>query len=334
MKKIKNHDIAILLFSLLVFSLGVGWIYSKSNTKVEPKKKEQAIKTMVKDAPEIPEPPKEIKHKESDIPKKEKLLTIDEMLEYVKEWATESGVPTIIEFLKTTCPKDKVVQMIQKIIKKYAQELTRENKVKLILSLAHFYKKDKAIQHKLFELLSAEKTIEQGDVPLIFIAAQLEETEVLPAMVDWYKSQKNRKLDLEKRTFDYAAKHDYVDALKKLQEKLKIIDPAYATQLLWILVQANTGTKSIKFLRKLGADVDYQDPKTKFTLLIKAIKNKNLDTVKELVEPVTIKPGLKKLGANVNKASENKAIGYPVQNAREIGRTDIEMFLRSKGATD
>jgi len=336
MKKIKNYDIAILLFSLLVFSLGIGWIYSKSSTsndkkasktkqdKTSQKKEEQPIKTTVKVAPKAPEPPKEIIFKKSDIPKKEKLLTIAEMMDYIQEWASESGVPKIITFLKSVCPKDKLIEMVNEIIKKHAQELTRKNKIKLILSLANFYTKDKNIQNKLFEIISQDETVEQGDTPLVFIAVQLEEIEVIPDMINWYKANVKRRPDLEKRTFEYAAKRDYVKALKKLQEKLPIIDKAYATKLLWILIQSNSGKKSIEFLKNLGADVNYQDPKTKFTILIQAIKNKNLAVVKELV----------RLGVDVTKPSDNKAVGYPVQNARELELTDIEMFLRSAGAKD
>jgi len=52
--------------------------------------------------------------------------------------------------------------------------------------------------------------------------------------------------------------------------------------------------------------------------------NKNLDTVKALVNA----------GANVAKPSQDKAIGYPLQVARELDQVQIDLFLRSKGAKD
>ena len=337
MKIIKDYDIVILLFALLVFSLGVGWIYSKPNDKkpiqqkkLTTKKEEAPLQTTVKAPPKTPEPPKEIPYKTTDIPKVE--MSLNEMMDYIREWANESGVPEIIKFLKEICPKDKIVTMVKQITKQYTQELTRENKIKLAFSLANFYKKDKNIQNKIFEIIANDKTIIEGDIPLIFIAAQQGEIDAIPNMIDWYKKHRKRRVNLEKKTFAYAAKHDYANALQKLQKKLHAIDKAYATKLLWILVKANAGKKSIEFLANLGADLNYQDPKTKHTILIQAIINKNPAVVKELV----------RLGADVKKPSQDKSIGYPVQvarenpvkKARELGLTDIEMFLRSKGASD
>jgi len=348
MKFIKNNDIAILLFSLLVFSLGIGWIYSKTEDKTKTeikvikekealKKKEKKPKSTVPAPKKTPAPPKEIKFKESDVPKEETDFTTEEMLEYLYESGKSKDLKSVLIFLKEKCPKEKIAEVVKKFIGTEEHGLERKNKLKLILSLGKHYKNEKKIQKQLFDIIAAHKDIEEGEIPLLFLAVEIGEREAIPDVVEWYKSQKEKKQprlrDLAKQTLEYAAKHDFDEALKKLHENGAEINKNYAKKLLWILIKSNAGSKSIEFLKKRGADLNNYDPESKHTILIQAIKNKNLDSVKKLVELVE-KEGKEKLKEFLNKPSKDKTIGYPLQITRELKLLDIEKFIRNKGAKD
>jgi len=287
-KIIKNIDIAILLFALLTFSIGVGWIHSKSNNTSE-------------------------------------TLTTEEILEYIKEWTSSKGVTQIIKFLKTECPERKITETIKTFIEKKSDNLTREEKLKIILALGRNYKKDKKLQQEIFDIISANKNIEKGEIPLLFLAVKVDEKETIPDIITWYRDRdRPETIDLAKKTLEYAAQNDYAEALKKLHENGATIDAKFATKLLWAVVKENKGSKSITFLKSLGADLDAYNKEKNITILIQAIRNKNLETVTMLVN----------LGADVAKTSEDKSIGYPLQVARKFDLVGIEQFLRSKGAKD
>ncbi|MFC1843053.1 ankyrin repeat domain-containing protein [Candidatus Dependentiae bacterium] len=307
--KRKNNDIMILLFALLLFSLGVGWIYSKSAPK--PKKS--------------PKPPQEITYKPKDIPKEEKAMPTNEILEYIKEWVPTKGISHIIEVLKEKSSKNTIVETLNKFLEQHENEFSRQEKLKIIISIGHHYKNNKKLQFQIFDIIAQNKNIEEGEVPLLFAAIKIGEKKAIADLVEWYKQSKRPKVrDLAKQTLEYAAKNDNADAIKKLHEAGAKIDKSYATELLWIVVKSNKGPKSIPFLKSLGADIDNYDPKTKYTVLIQAIKNKNLDTVKALV----------KAGVNIEKSSKDNSIGYPLQVARELDQVKIDLFLRSEGAED
>ena len=300
--------------------------------KKEETKKETVPKTTVPEPKKLPEPPKEITFKKSDIPKKAIDLTTEGMLEYLDEWGKARALTSITDFLKEKCPKDKVANILKTVIEKY--NFAREQKLKLILVLEQHYKKDKKIQKQIFDLIAQDKDIEEGEIPLLFLAVEIGERETIPDIVEWYKGQKRPKVrDLAKQTLEYAAKHDYDEALKKLHEKGAKIDKDYATKLLWILIKSNAGFKSIEFLKKRGADLNSHDPKSKYTILIQAIKNKNIKVVKKLIDIIEkdTEQAIKKF---VNAPSKDKKIGYPLQNARELKLIKLEAFLREKGAKD
>lgn len=382
MKQKNNKDISILLYALLLFSFGIGWVYSKSTRKLDEKNVQNnkietfadaTDKTITKDStqnseltklaskPEIatqeikkipestdtnntekekpktssiiipvaPEPPAEITY---DIEKAEKdeELTVNEILIYSKELIISKNINRLVALIKEKCPKKIILDVINEILKRDLtnQDLTRYEKLKILLSLGKFYENDKQLQAQIFDIIAKNKDIETGKIPLLFAAIEIKESSVIPALIDWYKKSDRPDLrDIAKLTLEYAAKNDYGPAIKKLHELGVKIDPEYATQLLWINLKSNkTNKKSIliETLKNYGANLDSEDKETKLTPLIKAVKNKNIITVEQLI----------KLGANPILSSTDRSVGFPLQLARELKQLDIEMLLRSKGAKD
>jgi len=273
----------------------------------------------------MPPPPKEIKFKKTDVPKKKIYLKEEDLLEYIHELGTAAGLKNIIKILKEECPKDKIAAILEKFITKKDYDFTRKQKLKTILALGKYYKNNKKIQKQIFDIIAKHKDIEKGPVPLLFLTVEVGQRNIIPDLITWYKGQAKPELkELAKQTLEYAAKNDYHIALKKLHESGAKIDKKYATKLLWVLIKSNAGAKSIEFLHSLGANLDSYDSKSKYTILIQAIKNKNTKIIKELV----------RLGADVKKPSQDKKIGYPLQITRELDLLDVEALLRSKGARD
>jgi len=338
MKIRKKYDIAILLFSLLLFSLGIGWIHSKPDNTKKPAKKlvKKKIKTTVPEPQKAPEPPPSIlpqaqNSRDNQTDKKE--MTVKEILDYLDEMEQAKGIVPIVEALKELCPKENILEVMEKFIEENKLHLNREQKLHVIISLGEYYKKNIELQQKIFDIIAKHKDIESGEIPLLFLMIEIGKRNVIPDVLAWYQVRKRPETKLlAKKTLEYAAKNDFDKALKKLHEIIKEdktedsikIDKAYATKLLWLVVKNNKGSKSIEFLKSLGADLDNYDETEKITILIQAIRNKNIDTIKELI----------RLGADVKKASKDKSIGYPLQVARELGQVNIEAILRAKGAKD
>jgi hypothetical protein len=401
MKPRNNKDISILLYALLLFSFGIGWVYSRNikednqtkdsqlssqvasqkvsqetvtqkisdqietllDTAVtqdvatpeaktpEPQKApeaakapeeaktpeiktpepEKASKPIVElpKIPELPEPPAEVTY---DIEKatKEEELTTREIIIYSKEFIRSKNMNNLVAILKERCPKKIIVETISKILELDAihQELTRPEKLKIVLALAKHYENDKELQSKIFDIITKYKDLETGKIPLLFVAVEIKEIDVIPALVEWYKkSDRPEVRNLADISHDYAAKNDYGQVIKRLKDTGVKITPERATELLWTNLKANKTKKDsvlIESLKSLGANLNSPDPKTQITPLIQAIKNKNLHAVKQLV----------KFGADPKLASKDKSVGFPLQVARELGQLNIEMFLRDKGARD
>lgn len=349
MKQKKNKDISILLYALLLFSFGIGWVYSKNtretgneNTQVTTEVITQETKSQ--DAQKTPEEPKQAENKitipttpeppaeivvDTEKAAKDEELTAQEILIYSKELIRSKSINNLVALIKDKCPENIVVSTVDQIITINKEELSRYEKLKIILSVGKYYETNKQIQRQLFDLIIKNKNLETGKTPLLFAAIEIKEKEVIPALLEWYKnSGRPETKDLAMDTLEYAAKNDYGLAIKSLQENSpRKIEPEHATKLLWLNLKANkTGvhSRSIEVLKAFGADLNSQDPKTQFTPLIQAVINKNLEAVQQLV----------KFGASPTLGSSDKSVGFPLQFAREYKQLDIENFLRSKGARD
>jgi len=329
--KIKNYDIVILLSTLLIFSVGIGFLYSAKNNNQTPKSK--TIKTQVETGlvSTIPEPPKAppapYATKQEEAPSKiEHVFTLEEIFDYIIDWAKAASDDSIIEFLEEECPKDKIVEVIQKIVDEHISDLSRKGVLNIIFSLAKHFKDDKNIQDQLFNVLIKNDSLALKKPPILVVAVQTKHKDLIPDLLNFAKRnlEKVKTKEMDKKALLYAAKNDIPEYLESLHENIEKITADMASELLFELVKANKSGKSIPFLVKIGADINYHDDKTNLTILMHAIKNQNLDLIKKIVEA----------GADVKKPSKDKKIGYPLQLARELGNLEIEMYLREKGARD
>jgi len=111
------------------------------------------------------------------------------------------------------------------------------------------------------------------------------------------------------------------EVLKILSEHGIEIKPEMASLLLWTVAGKSDDPHFVKFLINQGADVEfYKDGRTP---LIRAVEANNRAMVRALV----------KYKANVNGFAD-MAVGTPLQRALEKGHTEIELFLREKGARE
>jgi len=330
--KIKNYDIVILLSILLTFSLGIGFLYSIKNSKDNTTKETRdKVETQVEptstvgEAKKAPSAPSDLdKKKEKNHIYKKEDFTIEEIFNYIIDWAKAASDNSIIKFLKAECPKDKIVEIVKKIVKE--TELSRDNKLNIIFSMAEHFKDDKNIKDKLFNVIIEDDILAIQEPPVLVVAVQTKHEALIPDLLDFGKRniEKVKANQMDKKALHYAAKNDIPEYLEGLHRNIEKIPADMASKLLLELVKANKPGNSIPFLVKIGANINYYDDKNNLTILMHAIKNKNLDLVKTICEA----------GADVEKPSKDKAIGYPLQLAREVSDLAIEMYLQDQGARD
>ena len=323
--KITNYYIVILLGILLLFSFGVGILYSvRTKESSEKKEKTAKITSTVPDPVTMPEPPSEIIVQE-DPKQTEEPFSVEEILAYVIDWAKAKADDAIIEFLKEECPKTKIAEIVSRIIEEKISEISREGELHILLELANHFKDDKAVQNRLFDILLNDKTLTHQEPPLLTIAVKKGQQAIIPDLIAW--NQKNIEkiiTDLGKEALLYSAKNDDTKDLKMLHNNGVKITEEMASKLLLELVKANKTSQALPFLIEQNANPDYYDNNTDLTLLMHAIKNENIEMVRDLIT----------FGADIRKGSKDKKIGYPLQIAREVGNLDIELLLREKGAKD
>jgi len=282
-----------------------------------------------------PEKKKKEKGKKADKDKKQptKKMSLNDVYKYIRAFILMGGDNDIIDFLKASCPATNIVEVIKQTIEEPTSSLTRENKLNIIFSMAKFYKKNIKLQHELFDLIATRDELLSPEPPLIIVASKTRNRKAIAELIEWDKKKTGKeKSDLYERALLYAAQHDDKRALKGLHKHGTKINKDTASKLLFDLIKSNAGTKSIPFLLKRSKNnINYEDPKSKATLLIRAIKNKNIAVVKALIEA----------GADITLDSSDKSIGAPLQVARDMvsqdrGRKalDIELYLRKKGARD
>jgi len=264
-----------------------------------------------------------VKKEISTAAQNDKPLTITDMKKYIKDIALAGGEKAISTFLKELCPPDTIIKMIKQLNTKAFQALERREKLYIIFSLAQHYKTNNKIKERMFKIITKTKSLAKGEIPILILAIKNKTNAPIKNIIEWdRKRTDDKKSKLEKEALDYAAKKDDLESLKILKQNGAEISPKKASKLIWLLVKENEGSKSIPFLVKNGGDINYENEG--YTPLLRAIKNNNLETVKKLIE----------LKADIKKSSKNKAIGSPLQKAREIGNIEIEMLLRKYGAKD
>lgn len=204
------------------------------------------------------------------------------------------------------------------IIKDNGSPLTIDEKIVLILALAHSFAHDPYAQYTLFNLLLLNK-IKNGTPPLI-IAARSEYATIIPALTSWIRDENIVKFAPE-QALSYAITSDDLVALITLIKYGVPLNSTLATQLLAQTVQQNKDVRFVPFLVDHGANVNHVENKR--TLLMYAVEQNNKNMVQTLLNS----------GAQVNVVIAPE-VGSALQLAIEKGYGDIDVLLREYGAQE
>jgi len=332
--KTKYCNIRMALVFCLGFSLDTGLIHSMNVAKeakeqIKPtSKKEPTLKTTIplpKKAPPAPSEKKSIEANEKD-----DTLTLDGIFNYIRGLITTGADEAIINVLKNICVEEKIVAILTRIVKEKNSTLSREDKLNILFSLAQFYQNKTKTKKEILDIIKRENLIE-SDPPLLIIAVDSKNEKIIPHVIEWDKKHTGeKKSKIAKNSLRFAVKSSLSKHLKEIHKHIAPFEEDHATELLLLLVKTNQKADAIPFLVKHGAKVNAVDKETQLTPLILAIKKRNFEMVKKLVEA----------GADVNqrvkivKDKKLHTVETPLWAARDAKDAKIEIYLKQNKAKD
>lgn len=224
--------------------------------------------------------------------------------------------------------------VLDKVLQAEHSSFSRNNKVRLILKLAHRLPK-KETQEQLFQVLVTKGNLLEGD-PILYLAGRGKNTpQAIIPFLQWSENylKTNPKLNpklvkkLQSALSDallFAIAQNDLATIKKIIEQKVTIAAPLATQLLQETVKRNASLELIDIFKKLGADVDAEYANQKgITPLIQAVKNQNEAMVEKII----------KANANVNLIKD-PGVGSALQHAVQLRNTDLDTLLRKYGARE
>ncbi len=221
--------------------------------------------------------------------------------------------------------------LAEKILNDQSIPLTQEEKIRLLFATTLQMQKKKGAQYLIFDLLLTHKELQQVH-PALLVAADSAYTKAIPPFIKWIKNRLGNKAyqndhaylnAMVNRALSQAVYTNDVNALDVMLSKTVRIKPQKASQLLWRAVCENKDTAFVPFLvRRAEADVNFSGD-NKQTLLIKAVRNNNVDMVRALLEE----------GAKVNMILDPE-VGSALQIAIGKKLVSIELRLRYHGALE
>ena len=285
--------------------------------------------------PPLPEPKK--------VPEMKKELT-EELQQYFASESTAQiiellapliqthDVKKIIDVITNNIPKEKLEKardIAKALLTSDRFDLNKQEKLSILFAISIYYGNELYPPFPFLDImLNDEKLIRE--YPIVYVAAKSGNEYAIKRVLSWadYSKDKVKKellpylRDVAKHSILMAALNNEMDVLKTLYDYNVTISQADANEVLWQVVAQNKKPELIKMLINLyKAQVD--KPKDGMTPLVKAVRNKNLPMVKELLANK----------ANINLIAD-RAIGSPVQNAVEVRDLIIENFLRDNGARE
>lgn len=200
--------------------------------------------------------------------------------------------------------------------------LERDEHLQVIFGVALLYSGNPEHQFKILDLIVENPQLHTG-APLAYVAAQSSYPAAIAIILAWAESRllKSQPLlqDMAGRSLRYAVKKNDLESLKALHAHGATITPARATDLVWYAVTHKSSPEILQFLIGLGAQIN--DQRSGYTPLIKAVSLNNMAAVKTLVDA----------GADLSVIVNDEA-GSAIQQAAGGGYTEIELYLRDKGA--
>lgn len=295
----KRTDINILLGALLLFSLVIGLLHSMH-----------------------------IVAKDSDKDTQEKgltSLTTDEALEMVQPLIESDSLEKVVQEVQGTT-LDKMIPIITKILENTENSFDRNDKLEFILGVAAGYTKPKERTIMLDFILDQRFPELRTGEPILYVAALSSYPQVIPMIKEWYSKrvskQSNRnalKEALEVNAINMAIKKKDLIALQTMQHNGVSMPKERVSKALHEAINDMAGHDIVAYFLDQGADINYGI--AGYTPLMRAIENKDLDTVKLLIER----------GADANTIIDN-AVGSALQIASAKELVFIEAYLIEHGA--
>ena len=215
----------------------------------------------------------------------------------------------------------RAIELAQMMLSSKSIALTRNDRVIIMIGIAHNYQGDIKKQYQVLDLVK-EFRITKKDIPLLMTAVHSEYGAVIPVILAWMKDKKIDEVSIN-NAFLYGIQRGDIIGFTKLIKHGVPMAPAQATTLLSTVVLQKKMAEFIPLLVELGANVHYADQG--YTLLMRAV----LANDKALVH------ALLKAGADKNiDAIISPSIGSALQLAIEKEYTDIDLMLREYGARE
>lgn len=303
-KHICQHDITILLSSLLLFSSVVGIVYGG-------RKRDKPGLDALSTALDI--------SSDQGSNKLNDISAID-IAYYLNPLLISGSVEKIVETLKGL-NEYKVVAVLREVFKRNKSPLDEQDAKELIIGLARNFTLQ-SDQDLVLHFLLERPAFTKGE-PILLVAARGRYRDAIPLLSSWIGRMTNAP-QLENgimNAYLFAINENQVEGMAELVHQKVPLTSQQATQLLREAVANRRDPRFVQLLKSVGADVN--DVKDGVTLLIKAVRNNDTDMVRALLDG----------GANVNLLADD-AVGTALQNAIILRHVPIELLLRERGARE
>lgn len=216
-----------------------------------------------------------------------------------------------------TLPFAQQQQIVTAIIANSKSPLDRNQKLDLIFKVA-LKNPNESGRQAILSLIAEYAQLLEGKSPIIYCAVLNGNQNIVPDLLTVIKKNNDKEIIT---SLHYAVTANNPNALKELFNQGVMVPTKDINNLLWHAVARNKSADFVDILKAQQADVN--TIKNGRTLLVKAVENNNLSLVQKLV----------KAGADVNRIANN-AVGSALQVAVRKGLTDIDLYLRDKGARE
>ncbi len=276
----KRADIGLLVMISILFGASVGILHGRKKNKIEVTA-DGEVTLSTQDALDLMQP-----------------LLMAGSLDIAAQSMQQFSEPVVIDALMA-------------LINNQGVSLTDQEKVALIIGLAHYNPK---IQSSLFTLLKKQFPYQ----PIFLIGAQHQYGDAIPPLLVWAKDYSRILAGWIYSSLHGAVEINNPDLIDQLYAQGLRLDSSLASKLLYAVVHGNKDVAFVPFfVRRFGANVDYS-PDGKHSLLMDAVGNRNESMARALLEE----------GANPSLILDDE-VGSAAQIAYDRGYAAIEQLIRS-----
>ena len=342
--KMRSRDVQLLLTGLLVFSAGVGLVYSGwlSNSHIatgdELNYTIDATNVNVAKIPDTTPNPATATNNVPNTPsnnqnvssvhseKAPRALSTQEVLAMSAPFVASRSVNRLVELL-AGLPLENVVEVASSLVREKASGLSIEDKVEFLMGLAHELH-DESDREKILDLLVTGELLKGDKNSSLMAVARGEFAPAVQDLVTWIgklPASDPKRLVAQaalRNALEYAARQGEIAVLKAFKQYGVALSKDEATQLLYAMARDAQGTADtvVALVKDFGANPNYESPEKITTLIaaIKANKSAAVDFVRGLIAAEV----------NTTQMTSDKS-NVPLQAAQ--GKTEIDALLRSAG---